>query len=513
MRVFVCYEGFTEPLDVPPYQTVMALKQMVKSNFLVQLSDNQQVRQYLELSYGGAALHDSWALSDVAITSGSVIQCFIKTEQRPVMCVFNTVTGETSPIEGTESLLHTSVDKLTTLISVQCGIPVSTFRLRTPANVQLYDCNWLQDYAIKMGTILRLDTWDGWVEFLQGCLQGHRLTVQGHLSEEKPVMRFQLRVALYIAAWSGHLDLAGWLLERGVHAEEPVGVHPYRQWCQQTAHQDTRKCPIHAAAESGQLLILKLFVNNNIRSLACRDPEGRDPLKIAIQCGHRECACYITSKLCSVVSLPNVSLPMHIYLQIKRWVSSGKERAASNRCHYNGAAFKARLGKTLLIDGFNQPKMSSKSWKAEIKSRRGIKALPPISNLLSISHLPSKRAKPLIPSQHSAKEMQEKQANIEGRGDGVFDQKKEGNDSLGKSNFKLPPVNRENVPRLVFVGASPKSFHIPDASLESSHQCGQTLRENAVYCLTIASTFTEKPWMKQLDIARTLVRKHVHTMF
>uniref|UniRef100_A0A3P8RQN2 Ubiquitin-like domain-containing protein n=1 Tax=Amphiprion percula TaxID=161767 RepID=A0A3P8RQN2_AMPPE len=186
MRVFVCYEGFTEPLDVPPYQTVMALKQMVKSNFLVQLSDNQQVRQYLELSYGGAALHDSWALSDVGITSGSAIQCFIKTEQRPVMCVFNTVTGETSPIEGTESLLHTSVDKLTTLISVQCGIPVSTFRLRTPANVQLYDCNWLQDYAIKMGTILRLDTWDGWVELLQGCLQGHRLTVQGHLSEEKP---------------------------------------------------------------------------------------------------------------------------------------------------------------------------------------------------------------------------------------------------------------------------------------------------------------------------------------
>uniref|UniRef100_A0A3B5ADY5 Ubiquitin-like domain-containing protein n=1 Tax=Stegastes partitus TaxID=144197 RepID=A0A3B5ADY5_9TELE len=185
MRVFICYEGFSEPFDVPPDQTVMALKQAVKSNFLVQLSDDEQARQYLELSYGGAALHDSWALSDVGITSGSTIRCFVKTEQRPVMYVFNTVTGETLPIAGNESLLHTSVAKLTTMISVQSGIPVSTFRLSTPANVQLYDCNQLQDYAIKTGTILRLDTWDGWVEFLRGCLQGHRLTVQATYGEQR----------------------------------------------------------------------------------------------------------------------------------------------------------------------------------------------------------------------------------------------------------------------------------------------------------------------------------------
>lgn len=32
------------------------------------------------------------------------------------------------------------------------GIPVSVFRLSTPTGVQLYDCNWLQDYSIEMGT-------------------------------------------------------------------------------------------------------------------------------------------------------------------------------------------------------------------------------------------------------------------------------------------------------------------------------------------------------------------------
>lgn len=72
--------------------------------------------------------------------------------------------------------------------------------------------------------------------------------------------RFQLRVALYIAASLGHLDLAGWLLERGVRVIEPVGVHPYREWCHQTAHPDVAKCPAVASIERGQLTILKLPV-------------------------------------------------------------------------------------------------------------------------------------------------------------------------------------------------------------------------------------------------------------
>lgn len=42
---------------------------------------------------------------------------------------------------------------------------------------------------LNKGITLRLDTWDGWVEFLQGCLRGHRYTVQSHLSEKKAVMR------------------------------------------------------------------------------------------------------------------------------------------------------------------------------------------------------------------------------------------------------------------------------------------------------------------------------------
>ncbi|XP_071344134.1 protein ANKUB1-like isoform X2 [Trachinotus anak] len=391
-------------------------------------------------------------------------------------------------------------------------------------DVQLYDCNQLQDYAIDVGTTLRLDTWDGWVEFLQGCLLGHRLTVQSHLSHNRTVKRFQLRVALYIAASLGHLDLAGWLLERGVHAEEPVGVHPYRQWCHQTAHQDTGKCPIHVAVESSQLLILKLFITKNLLTLDCRDPVGRDPLKIAIQHGHRDCVRYLANKLCSVVSLPNMPLPMRIYLQMKHWVSLGQKRVAANRCQYTSAPHEARVGDMLLVDGFNQPQMSSKSRNTETKPRRGIRAkalqlLPPIGNSLSISHLSFRRAPPRLPSLQTVnpgdfKGTQKRwKQDVKHRNDGSLDKTKKGGSIPYRTKLTLPSVTREKTFKPVFVGSSQKSSNILTASLESfSQHCCRTPRENAIYCLSIASTFTEKPWVKQLSIARTLIRKHVHSM-
>ncbi|CAJ1060748.1 protein ANKUB1-like [Xyrichtys novacula] len=521
MRILICFEGSCEPFDVPPNQTVGAVKQMVKENFPVRLSNDKQVRQYLELIYAGAALQDTWALSDVGIRSGSALQCLIKSEQTPVIRVFNAVTKETLLIMESEALLHISVARLKTLVSIQSGLPVSTFRLSTPAGVQLYDCNQLQDYAIDKGTTLRLDTWDGWVEFLQGCLFGHRLTVQSNLSESKPVMRFQLQVALYITASLGHLDLAVWLLERGVHPEEPVGVHPYRQWCHQTAHRDTGKCPVHIAAESSQIPILKLFIAKNPLALACQDPEGCDPLKIALQWGHRDVVQYLANKLYSVVLLPNMSLPMYIYLQIKRWVSVGQKRAASNRCQYTSAAFKARMGDKLLIDGFNLPNMSSKSRKLMTKPTRGLKMktlqpVPPNSNLFS--DCMSTRV-PLRPSREQSVKLydlkqKEKlwQHDSKHRNNGVLKEINDEDNNLCRGKFILPPISKNSITGSVFIDASQKSSSVLTACLENfSNHCGWTPRENAIYCLTTARAFTEKPWPVQLQIARTLIRKHVHT--
>lgn len=67
------------------------------------------------------------------------------------MHVFNAVTGQTLPIMGSEALLQMSVARLKTVVSMQSGLPVSSFRLSTPAGVQLYDCNQLKDYSIEVG--------------------------------------------------------------------------------------------------------------------------------------------------------------------------------------------------------------------------------------------------------------------------------------------------------------------------------------------------------------------------
>ncbi|KAM6962458.1 protein ANKUB1-like [Aplochiton taeniatus] len=337
---------------------------------------------------------------------------------------------------GTVFLMEASVTRLKSLVSLECGLPVSAFRLSMLSGVPLFDCNRLHDYAIEVGVTLRLDPWDGWVPFLHGCFLGHSLTVQRHLSKERAVMRFQLRVALFVAAYLGHLDLAGWLLKRGLRAEEPVGVHPYRQWCYQTAHPEAVKCPVHTAAEQGHLLILKLFISSCVLNLTCLDPQGRYPLKLAIQYGHRDCVRYLSTKLCSVVTLPYLTLPMNIYLQIKRWARLGGDRAASKRCQWHRAPIRARVGDTVLVDGYTQP-----------------------------------------------------------------------------NKVPLPPISCESNPRPLFISSSPTTSHILTASLESfSRQCGRTPRQNAIYCLTMASSFTERPWLQQLNVARTLAKRTVQRL-
>ncbi|XP_055364611.1 protein ANKUB1-like [Betta splendens] len=339
-------------------------------------------------------------------------------------------------------------------------------------------------FLFNTGMTLRLDSWDGWRAFLHGCLLGCRITVQSHLSEEKTVMQFQLRVALYTAASLGHLKLADWLMGRGVQADEPVGVHPYRQWCHQTAHRDTGKCPIHVAAESGQLLILKLFVTNNVSTLACQDPEGREPLKIAIQHGHRDCVRNLANKLCSVVS----PLPMRIYLQMKRWGSVGKKRVALGQWQGWSAVLQARL---LLVDGFGQSKMSTKPIKAETQHRGGIRVK---AQHLLTANLP----KLSLQRGNDFREIQRRHNNVIKHHRARMDEIKGGD----KNKLILPPVSRDTY--------STESYNT--ASGESSLCFGQATRQNAVYCLNVARTFTGKPWSKQLGIARTLIRKRLRSM-
>uniref|UniRef100_A0A8I3PMI6 Ubiquitin-like domain-containing protein n=1 Tax=Canis lupus familiaris TaxID=9615 RepID=A0A8I3PMI6_CANLF len=176
MRIFIAFEGSFEPFDVSADETVEAVKLIIKVGTL---SLNEHGRWYLELMYAGAALKDSWSLADVGISLGSTLKCFVKEEDKPTLYVFNAMTQETMPMMENISLLGKKVSDLRTLVALSCGFPVSVFCLRTPKGLEMYDC-----------TTLRLDVWDGWKEFLMGCLLGQKLKVQCYLSNEGPVLKY-----------------------------------------------------------------------------------------------------------------------------------------------------------------------------------------------------------------------------------------------------------------------------------------------------------------------------------
>jgi len=300
-------------------------------------------------------------------------------------------------------------------------------------------------------------------------------------------------VALYIAASLGHLELADWLLQRRARPGQPVGVHPYRLWCHQTAHPDSSRCPIHIASERGQLHILKLFVSNNPVTLACRDHCGRSPLQIAIQHSHKECVCYLISKLYSVMSLPKMCVPMHVYLQIKAWVKVGQTRAASKRVHATSAAIRARIGDMVLVDGFTESKMSSKPVRDETNGPRksGAKVLRPLTGSSILSGRPPGGDNLQLPSLCPAaidvgcKKMHRKRRHCsKKRGVHVFsgESRDDGDRDPRGGRALLPPITRGSNQRPLNLCAQEKP-----CMLHTSHPSGdRTPKENAIYWLAIA---------------------------
>ncbi|KAM9088163.1 protein ANKUB1 [Megaptera novaeangliae] len=525
MRIFIAFEGSFEPLDVSADETVEAVKLMIKDYFHIPLSEDEQGRRYLELMYAGAALKDSWSLTDVGISFCSTLKCFVKEEDKPTLCVFNAVTQETMPIMESISLLGKKVSDLRTLIALRCGFPVSVFCLRTPEGLEMYDCNTLRDYQTDLGTTLRLDVWDGWKEFLMGCLLGQKLKVQRYLSNEGPVLKYQKRVALYIAAFYGHTELTEWALKQGVRPHEMVGVHPYRAWCHEALHADVSKCPIHAAAEAGQLLTLKAFVNCSVLCLECKNVAGQTPLTIASKHKNKDCVLYLLSKMWPTVSFLKISVPMRIYIKIKQWVLRAQSHNFNKSQLCGARVFGAKVGDIVMVDGFTKPKMTSKSWhKAENKDSQGtVGKLPPLReqtvsrkrvNSLAISQQDTREQTLKFPPLVDANTSFELQKQQNRKKVTATARKKE---KLIKNTYlpqvPLPPVSRVSYSHPSFYYATPSvNFLLRSSFASFSEHSGRTPRENAIYYLAVASAFKEKRWLQQLGIARVLAKKSISNL-
>ncbi|XP_055978034.1 protein ANKUB1 [Sorex fumeus] len=487
MKIYIAFEGAFEAFDVSTDETVAAVKLMIKDRFHFPLSEDKRGRQCLELTHAGATLQDSWSLADVGISPCSTLKCSTKEEDQLVFSVYNTVTRERMAIVGTAALVDDKVAHLRTLVALRCGLPVGVFCLRTPAGLELYDCNCLRDYGLAPGTTLRLDVWDGWKEFLRGCVLGQTLKAQRYLFTEGPVLRYQKRVALYVAAFHGHVELTEWCLAQGARPHEAVGAHPYREWCQDALHADVSKCPVHAAAEAGQLLILRAFVRCSPLALQCRTAAGRTPLALACAHGHLRCARFLLRTLASTVSFPRVALPMRLYIQVKRWLcrAQSRSRGQLRRARLRGA----RVGATVLVDGFAACAMTSRSWRAaagEARATPGVR-LPPLGAHPGAGGQRHPRAGllPLPAPAAASPDARGKQTRLA---------------HAAPQSGPLPAVPAARCPHPSCSSAAPDG--------PCAHR-RRTPRDNARRCLELASSFKEKSWFQQLEIARVLAKRSI----
>ncbi|KAK3084830.1 hypothetical protein FSP39_019824 [Pinctada imbricata] len=294
MLVFGLYEGDRISLDVPIGSSVGEVKRMFQDKLNIHIDEmNRKDLKILVLHYSGADLDESWCFTDLGIPAGSTIRVVMKEEVQPALYIYCTFNQETIEIVDKDlNVPLMDVEDLRTTVGNKSGLPVSIFRLVSDKGMEMYDGHQLYDYGLDSGSTIRLENWDGWNEFINLCIMGFTPQVLAQISQDEVISRFQLKVALFIAAHFGCADLARVLIKQGVRADEEIGVHPHRLWCTNQAHIETKKCAIHEATEQGQLNCLRLFVNHDITTVMAKDGHELTALNIALRRGKKPCASF-----------------------------------------------------------------------------------------------------------------------------------------------------------------------------------------------------------------------------
>ncbi|CAK8676574.1 unnamed protein product [Clavelina lepadiformis] len=281
------------------------------------------------------------------------------------------------------------VADLKSIMSEKLGIPVSTFRFTCSATkqrhsvliksqgksgksfktqrncIEMYDSNTLDYYGLEIGSKVQLDLWDGWNELIIGAIAGHEKTVSQYFSWNRLERHFQQRVALYIAAYFGHMGLATAMMKHGAKPHEPVGTHPTRKWCLESEHQENTKRPLHVACVRGQLPILRMFCKSSPLCFVMRDLQDRTPIQIALRYHHRTCFEYLLARQWGRKTCNDFTLPVTLYCRIMQWCEKAKARAllmhGTDKSTYKGVPPKvgALVGGSVIVDGYSKKPANS----------------------------------------------------------------------------------------------------------------------------------------------------------
>ncbi|GFO13689.1 protein ankub1-like [Plakobranchus ocellatus] len=396
MLVFGSFEGQRMTLEVPTGMTVHSLKEMIQDKLGISVDLYRQDKKVLVISYAGSDMGDDWVFSDLGIGtllgSDNVTDSEIfgditiiladsipatgglpdgrgglREEVKPVLYIRCSHSQETISVYDDITIAHLHLDKIRSMASMKSGLPVGIFRLTTEDGREMFDQHRLEDYGVDVGHTILLENWDGWNEFLNLAIMGFTPQVVSQIGGEEIVARYQMKVALFIAAHFGHVDLARAMLRQGVKCDDPTGYHPARMWCKEDGHIDALKCPVHEATIRGQLGVLRLFVNVDITCLKARDGYDLEPLNIALRNKVKNCASFLLTKQWSKINI-NKTFALHLatYTRLKKWCERAKERAllkygqAKSTLRRRNFKTGPLVSHGILVDGFSQSPMTGK---------------------------------------------------------------------------------------------------------------------------------------------------------
>ncbi|KAK2181759.1 hypothetical protein NP493_383g04075 [Ridgeia piscesae] len=375
MRIFVVYGQERISVDVYDAQTVHDVKENVRE--LLNMGPDEgptgvevQEKKILTLTYAGSELENSWVFGDIGITPLSTVKAVLREEVKPSLYIYSAFNDDMVPLLDKINFSTLTVSDFRALISRKVGLPVGVFRLLSEKGAEMFDFHTLYDYGVVLGSTVRLDTWDGWNDFLNLAVMGFSSHVMANLMADDAVAKYQMKVAMYMAAHFGHVDLAVSLLRCNVRADEPTGYHPIRLWCRDAVqHIDAVKTPIHEAAEAGQLGVLRTFVNNNIATVLARDGYGLTPLNIALRRRQKPCASFLLTKQWSKVPYTRkASIPLSVYVRMRQWSDAARDKVftlhgqwkSSLRATRRGGTTGALVSYGVQLDGFTATRLTSK---------------------------------------------------------------------------------------------------------------------------------------------------------
>jgi hypothetical protein len=228
MKLFIHHSESNQRLeiDIKKDQTVKEIKEIVEEHFQIDTTstDGLQIRAIV-LQYAGSELNEDWILNDLTIPTGSTIKCFVKVEPIPDYFIYKKFNKELIPVYDTGIDTDSTILEMRVYISNLIGFPLTTFRLKSNSDHELYDDLTLDNYAILKNNKYQfiIETWQGWDNFLIVTIKGFSKQAFKYMSSDELIKQYQIKVACHIGAHYGCFELVNTMMNMGAHADEPVG--------------------------------------------------------------------------------------------------------------------------------------------------------------------------------------------------------------------------------------------------------------------------------------------------